>query len=290
MAIIRNVRPIRSHPKVGRVPDWRWRNCSFAALNKWPELGMRDWALGADGTRAGALATPPHRQLYGIEALDYTTAQTGILFTFPSHANLQCAGAWTIAAWLYADSVNSSFQGILGKGLNSESAGSNHNYFLLRDLGVVGSFNDDQGGSGWVVGFERSDSAGANVTCKFADGGLVAGLYMVMGCLDVRAGELRLYVNGIKQRTRTTAFTGEVNTAGLVVGRINQDADAADLRWDGLISAAWVWKDRAFTDSEAYRFAQDPLGMFRTAESLGIEVGAAPGGSGARSFVAGMIG
>ena len=279
-------RTLRTYPRRRGASDpataWAWACCELAAV-WWPSSNTyRDFVRGRVATMSGASTTERHAE--SVVGPDNTGSTTGAYATFSSIGAYRAPGAWTVAGLVYSDGEAAS-QAIIAKGANSESAGQNHNYWLCYDQGT---FTDDQAGNGWLVGFENAASAGANITAKYVTTN-PAGTSLVMGCLDPQAQELRVYVDGVLQRTRTSVTAvAEDNAIDLTVGRFMTNGDSIN-RWNGIIQAVWMWNNRAFTTGDALRFARDPFAMFREPPVHYTTV-AAPAGSGKRSFVAGMIG
>lgn len=273
---------LRPHAKRGPAEPgygWAWAGCTFAAIWTPGASTYRDLVRGRGLSMAGAATTERHAER--VVGPDMTGSTTGAYAVHTDQPYLRCAGAWTVASLFYSDG-DSTGQSLLTKGANSESAGSNNNYHLGFNANTI---NDDQSGNGFIVFFERADSAGANVSAKWVTSN-TAGTYLLMGVLDPAAQELRLYNDGQLQRTRTSmTWLAEASTTDLVIGRGASDADVTN-RWNGVIHATWIWRNRAFTNADALGFARDPFGMFRERAIAYTAVA----GTGARSFVAGMIG
>lgn len=174
---------------------------------------------------------------------------------------LELAGSWTIAALANANFATADSIGngnvLLGKGENVETAGRNHNFLMGYDKNV---FNDDQAGNGWYLLFERSDSVGANVSAKGVASVAVGDRVLVMGVLDTVLDQMRVYVNGVKLRTRSTAFTGEVNDRFATIGSFAYESPITHAfhSWKGTFEAVWIWRNRAFTDQEAWLLNASP--------------------------------
>ncbi len=264
--------------------SWVWRGLELALTVDPTRSAYTDHVRLRFPVNAGGAA--PYRLTPAGVGLDFTGSTTGGYVVVNDNSiaqDLRPAASWTIAAVVWSDGEAAS-QGILAKGANSEAAGSNHNFWLSYDQAT---FVDDQAGNGWVVGFEQASSAGTNVTAKYVTTN-DTGVHVVMGVLDTVAQELRVYVDGILGRTRTSVTTvGETNGIDMTVGRFMSNGDSIN-RWNGTITGAWLWKNRAFTTPEAQRWMQNPFGMFRRPLVAVNAVAAA--GTGRRSFCAGMIG
>jgi len=242
------------------APEWRWVWKSLGIFVPFWEGGgyPRDIVGGQiDAGGRTPLWVPSPAGL----SLDYTGGTTSYYAAFTDRPWLRFPGSWTIAALVVtgfqtSDSTTSGWS-IFSKGGATEGAGDNHNWLLTYNKNT---FNDDQAGNGWTILFERADSAGANVSAKYVVDVAVGEQHLVMAVLDAAKGELRVYIDGILRRTRSTSFVAETNATPVAVGKFGQFSDSSS-QWKGKIPGVWGWS-RAFSDAEAEIFSKAPFAAF----------------------------